>query len=93
MDAGAGHRGGDDAPTTGGVPADGIRVTRRVQRQVAKLLRECFALDLNPQTPAGAAGPTSAECERRLIALWDDVFAAHLGETLCGPAGANGVAV
>ena len=63
-------RGGSNTRPTG-VPTDGVRVTQHVQRKVAAIMRECFACESNL---TGTIRPTSAECEHRFIALWNDVF-------------------
>ena len=40
-------------------------------------MRDCFSYDADakPDACAGAARPTSPDCERRLIALWNEAFA------------------
>ena len=55
--------------------ADAVVVVRRVRSVVAVMMRECFAFDANQTASAVATRPTSTDCERRLIALWDEVFA------------------
>ena len=45
-------------------------------------MRACFGVDANPTTSASTKRcPTSTECESRLIALWDEVFAPHRWST------------
>ena len=46
------------------------------------MLRGCFVFDKSA-TPAAATRFTSAECERRLIAVWNEVFTSQLWTAYC----------